>query len=189
MCLVNTLLVIRTPPDENIKQIVGIVHEQGLGGAAQKKHILLLNNRFKPDLIELEGNNFQRMFEAELKDMRNDIPIRTFMTTRQRKESIFMSLLMAFEQGQIQTPYGDERSRKFTNTLEQELNRFGMQKNGKLESVGTHDDLAMALALANWGTKEFKGSVILLDDVLPGFDEWITGKPHRNHKRDSWMVP
>ena len=185
----TAMMVLRTPPDDNVKQIVGIVHEKGMGGAAQKKHILMLNNRFQPDLIELEGNNFQRMFEVELREMRNDIPIRTFMTTRQRKESIFMSLLMAFEQGQIQTPYGDERSRKFTNTLEQELNRFGMQKNGKLESVGTHDDLAMALALANWGTKEFKGSVILLDDILPGFDEWITGKPHRNHNKNSWMVP
>jgi len=185
----TAMLVLRTPPEDNIKQIVGIVHEKGLGGAAQKKHILLLNNRFQPDLIELEGNNFQRMFAAELQDMRGDIPIRTFMTTRQRKESMFMSLLMAFEQGQIKTPYGDERSREFTHKLESELNRFGMQKNGKLESVGTHDDLAMALALANWGTKEFKGSVVLLDDVLPGFDEWITGKPHRNYGKNDWVIP
>jgi hypothetical protein len=114
------------------------------------------------------------------------------MTTRTRKESLFMSLLMAFEQGQIQTPYGDKRSREFTHKLETELNRFGMQKNGRLESVGTHDDLAMSLALANWATKEFKGSVVLLDDVLPGFDEWIRGKPHRsrdNNPADGWMIP
>ena len=185
----TAMLVLRTPPGDNIKEIVGIVHEKGLGGAAQKKQILLLNNRFQPDLIELEGNNFQRMFAAELQDMRGDIPIRTFMTTRQRKESMFMSLLMAFEQGQIKTPYGDERSREFTHKLESELNRFGMQKNGKLESVGTHDDLAMSLALANWATKEFKGSVVLLDDILPGFDEFIRGKPHRNYGKNDWVIP
>jgi phage terminase large subunit-like protein len=189
----TAMVVLRTPPEDNIKQIVGVFHEKGVGGLAQKKQILLMNNRFQPDLIELEGNNFQRMFAAELQEMRNDIPIKTFMTTRQRKESMFMSLLMAFEQGQIQTPYGDKRSREFTHKLETELNRFGMQKNGKLESVGTHDDLAMALALANWATKEFKGSIVLLDDVMPGFDEWLTGKPHRNHKTDSladgWMIP
>ena len=186
----TAMTVLRTPPGENVKQIVSIVHEKGMSGAAQKNHILLLNNRFQPDLIELEGNNFQRMFAAELQDMRNDIPIRTFMTTKTRKESLFMSLLMAFEQGQIQTPYGDKKSQEFTHKLETELNRFGMQKNGKLESVGTHDDLAMSLALANWATKEFKGSVVLLDDVLPGFDEWIGGKPHRNHNpADGWMIP
>ena len=186
----TAMTVLRTPPGENVKQIVGIVHEKGMSGASQKNHILLLNNRFQPDLIELEGNNFQRMFAAELQDMRNDIPIRTFMTTKTRKESLFMSLLMAFEQGQIQTPYGDKKSQEFTHKLETELNRFGMQKNGKLESVGTHDDLAMSLALANWATKEFKGSVVLLDDILPGFDEWIGGKPHRNHNpADGWMIP
>ena len=172
----TAMIVMRTPPGDNIKQIVGVVHEKGLGGAAQKKQILLLNNRFQPDLIELEGNNFQRMFEAELREMRDDIPIKTFMTTRQRKESIFMSLLMAFEQGQMRTPWGDERSKEFTRKLETELNRFGMQKNGRLESVGVHDDLAMALALVNWATKEFKGSVVLLDDdELPGFDSWMLG--------------
>jgi hypothetical protein len=97
------------------------------------------------------------------------------MTTRARKESLFMSLLMAFEQGDIRTPYGDEESKKFTHELETELNRFGMTKQGKLESVGVHDDLAMALALANWGSKEFKGSVVMLDDFLPGFGDWVEG--------------
>jgi hypothetical protein len=186
----TAMVTIRTLPDGNVKQIVGIVHEKGMSSAAQKKQMLLLNNRFQPDLIELEGNNFQRMFATELQDMRNDIPIRTFMTTRQRKESMFMALLLAFEQGQIQLPYGDERSRTFTHKLEEELNRFGMQKSGKLESVGTHDDIAVALALANWGTKEFKGSVMLLDEILPGLDEYIGGSPHRNNKGgDGWLIP
>ena len=182
----TAMTVLRTLPDEDVKQIVGIVHEQGMGSAAQKRQIILLNNKFQPDLIELEGNNFQRMFAMELQDIRQDIPIRTFMTTRTRKESLFMSLLMAFEQGQIKTPYGDERSKRFTHKLEEELTRFGMQKNGRLESVGVHDDLAMSLALANWATKEFRGSVVMLDDYMPGFDEWITGKPRKN---DGWMVP
>ena len=182
----TAMTVLRTLPDEDVKQIVGIVHEQGMGSAAQKRQIILLNNKFQPDLIELEGNNFQRMFAMELQDIRQDIPIRTFMTTRTRKESLFMSLLMAFEQGQIKTPYGDDRSKRFTHKLEEELTRFGMQKNGRLESVGVHDDLAMSLALANWATKEFRGSVVMLDDYMPGFDEWITGKPR---KKDGWMVP
>jgi len=186
----TAMLVLRTLPDDGTKQIIGAHHERGMSGAAQKRQILMMNNRFQPDLIELEGNNFQRMFAAELQDMRNDIPIKTFMTTRQRKESMFMSLLMAFEQGQIRTPYGDERSREFTHKLEQELNRFGMQKNGKLESVGTHDDLAMALALANWGTKEFRGSLVMLDDYMPGFADWLSGgNQEEKGGFDGWLTP
>ena len=89
-----------------------------------------------------------------------------------------MSLLLAFEQGQLKTPWGDEKSKEFTRILETQLSRFGMKRNGRLESVGSHDDLAMAVALANWGTKEFKGSVMLLDDDdLPGFDKWFLGAP------------
>ena len=184
----TAMVTLRTPPGSEEKQIVHVINEKGLGGTAQKRHIVLLNNRFQPDLIELEGNNFQRMFAAELQEMREDIPIKTFMTTRQRKESMFMSLLMAFEQGKIKTPWGDERSREFTRTLETQLTRFGMQKNGRLESVGVHDDLAMALALANWATKEFRGSLVSLDDYLGGFDEWFGDVPQNHVAGVDWFV-
>ena len=168
------------------------LNQKNLNSTAQKRQIILLNNRFKPEIIELEGNNFQRMFQTELEDMRDDIPVRTVMTTKQRKESRFMSLLMAFEQGKIRTPWGNEASREFTRTLETQLNRFGMTKQGKLESVGVHDDLAMALALANWATKEFRGNIVMLDDDdMPGFDDWFKGgeAPSKGGTRPSeWFI-
>ena len=183
----TAMVVLRTPPDGNEKQLVHAINQKGLSGNAQKRNIILLNSRFTPELIELEGNNFQRMFEAELKDMRDDIPVKTVMTTKQRKESMFMSLLMAFEQGKIKTPWGNEKSKEFTRTLETQLNRFGMNKNGRLESVGVHDDLAMALALANWATKEFRGNIVLLDDEeFPGFDSWLTGG-QKSSQKPQWF--
>jgi hypothetical protein len=184
----TAMTIIRMLPDSDEKQIVYSLNEKGLNSSAQKRQIIMLNSRFQPDLIELEGNNFQRMFEVELKEMREDIPIKTFMTTRQKKESMFMSLLLAFEQGQIKTPWGDERSKEFTRTLETQLSRFGMQKNGRLESVGSHDDLAMSVALANWATKEFKGSIVLLDDYLDGFDEWFGDVKQTNVAGASWFT-
>ena len=169
------MMILRVLPDSDEKQVVHIINERGLNSNAQRRQMILLNNRFQPDLIELEGNNFQRMFETELKDMQDDIPIRTVMTTRQRKESMFMSLLMAFEQGKIRTPWGNEKSKEFTRQLETQLNRFGMNKDGKTESVGVNDDMAMALALANWATKEFRRNIVLLDDDdMPGFTDCIT---------------
>jgi len=182
------MTILRMLPDSEEKQLIYALNQKGMGSSAQKRQIILLNNRFRPDLIELEGNNFQRMFEAELKEMRDDIPIKTFMTTRQKKESMFMSLLMAFEQGRIKTPWGDEKSKEMTRELETQLSRFGMQKNGRLESVGAHDDLAMSLALANWATKEFKGSIVMLDDYLDGFDEWFGDVPQRHVAGVNWFV-
>jgi hypothetical protein len=184
----TAMTIIRMLPDSDEKQIIYALNEKGLNSSAQKRQVIMLNSRFQPDLIELEGNNFQRMFEVELKEMREDIPIKTFMTTRQKKESMFMSLLLAFEQGQIKTPWGDERSKEFTRTLETQLSRFGMQRNGRLESVGSHDDLAMSLALANWATKEFKGSIVLLDDYLDGFDEWFGDVKQTNVAGASWFT-
>ena len=124
----TAMTVMRQKPGEPVKEIVHVVHERGMSTMAQKRMMVLLNSRFSPDLIELEGNNFQRMLEAEMREMAADMPIRVFMTTRAKKESLFMSLLLAFEQGHIKFPYGDERSRVYTHKVEQELNRFGMQK-------------------------------------------------------------
>ena len=181
----TAMTVMRMLPDEDVKQIIHVVHERGMSSLAQKRMMVILNNKFQPDLIELEGNNFQRMLEAEMREMASDMPIKVFMTTRTKKESLFMSLLLAFEQGQIKMPYGDKRSQEYTHKVEQELNRFGMQKNGRLESVGVNDDLAMSLALANWATKEFKGTVVLLDDVMDNFDNWFDS----GAKNSGWMIP
>ena len=63
-----------------------------------------------------------------------------------------------------------------------------MQRNGRLESVGSHDDLAMSVALANWATKEFKGSIVLLDDYLDGFDEWFGDVKQTNVAGASWFT-
>ena len=150
--------------------------------------MVALNNKFQPDLIELEGNNFQRMLEADAEMAAADMPIKIFMTTRAKKESMFMSLLLAFEQGHIKTPWGDEKSKEFTRTLETQLSRFGMQKNGRLESVGSHDDLAVSVALANWATKEFRGTIVLLDDYLDGVDDWFGDVPQRNVAGASWYT-
>jgi hypothetical protein len=184
----TAMTVMRIKPEEKTKEIVHVVHERGMSSMAQKRMMVILNNRFQPELIELEGNNFQRMLEQEMREMAADMPIKIFMTTRTRKESLFMSLLLAFEQGDIRLPYGNEKSKKYSNEVMQQLNRFGMQKNGKLESVGVHDDLAMSLALANWASKEFKGTVVLLDDYMPGFDGWLSGEP-KSGGGDSWLIP
>ena len=184
----TAMTVMRIKPDEpDKKEVVHVVHERGMSSMAQKRMMVMLNNKFSPELIELEGNNFQRMLEQEMREMSADMPIRVFMTTRTKKESLFMSLLLAFEQGHIRLPYGDERSRKYTHELEMQLNRFGMQKNGRLESVGVHDDLAMSLALANWASKEFKGTVVLLDDYMPGFDGMFGGG--KEQPGGGWLIP
>ena len=72
---------------------------------------------------------------------------------------------MNFENGKIHLPYGDNNSRKLTNTLIEELSMFSITDSGKFEGVGAHDDLVMGLALANAATQGASEQFILLDDM------------------------
>jgi hypothetical protein len=46
----------------------------------------------------------------------------------------------------------------------------------------------MSLALANWATKEFRGSIVALDDYLGGFDEWFGESSQRNVAGATWFT-
>ena len=95
----TAMTVMRIKPDSDIKEIVHVVHERGMSSMAQKRMMVMLNSRFKPDLIELEGNNFQRMLEQEMREMASDMPIRVFMTTRTKKESSVHVLIIGIRAG------------------------------------------------------------------------------------------
>ena len=134
---------------------------------AQIMEIQKLNSRFRPEVIELEANHFQRVFATELR-ADTDLPIKTFISTKQKRESLLMGLVLRFEREQMRLPYGDERSREVISELERELLMFGMSRKGKLESIGKHDDFVIALALANWATTEFRERIIDLDEIMVG---------------------
>lgn len=79
-----------------------------------------------------------------------------------------MGLVMRFEKEQMRLPWGDEPSRNLISELERELLMFGMSKKGKLDSIGRHDDFAIALALAHWGTTEFRERIVDIDEMMAG---------------------
>ena len=86
---------------------------------------------------------------------------------------------MNFENGKIRLPYGDNNSRRLTSALIEELSMFSITQSGKFEGVGAHDDLVMALALANAATQTPSESFLLLDDmeVFEAPEQPVTGLP------------
>ena len=52
------------------------------------------------------------------------------------------------------------------NTLLNELSMFTMLENGRMESLGGHDDMVMALSLAVQATKEYRENIVILDGSL-----------------------
>ena len=164
-----TVMVVLRRPSTNpeLLELVHVVRRKNMDFRTQIMEIQKINAKFAPDVIELEANNFQRVFATELR-ADTDLPIKTFISTRQRRESLLMGLVMRFENEQIRLPWGDENSRTLISELERELLMFGMSKKGKLDSIGRHDDFAIALALAHWGTTEFRERIVDIDDMMPG---------------------
>ena len=164
-----TVMVVLRRPSTNpeLLELVHVVRRKNMDFRTQIIEIQKLNAKFAPDVIELEANNFQRVFATELR-ADTDLPIRTFISTKQRRESLLMGLVMRFEKEQLRLPWGDEHSRNTTAELERELLMFGMSKKGKLDSIGRHDDFAIALALAHWGTTEFRERIVDLEDLMVG---------------------
>jgi len=165
----TVMIVLRQQIDDPILEIVHVVRRKAMDFRTQIIEIQRLNAKFTPEVIELEANHFQRVFATELR-ANTDLPIKTFISSKTKRESLLMGLVLKYEREQIRMPYADVASREMTHILENELLMFGMSQKGKLESIGRHDDFVIALALAHWGTTEFRERLIDLDDLMPGMD-------------------
>ena len=92
------------------------------------------------------------------------MPIKPFTMSRMRKEAVIHALQLHFEQRHLILPYKEEgRTRRMIDTLLNELSMFTMLPNGKMESLGRHDDTVIALALAVQATKEYRDNIVGLD--------------------------
>lgn len=145
------------------KRVVWMHHEKGMDFSSQIDKVIELNARYNPVIVELETNNFAQAFHQVLKEI-SDLPIKPFTMSRMRKEAIMHTLQLHFEQRHLALPYKDEgATRRHMDNLLNELSMFTMLPNGKMESLGKHDDTVIALALAVQATKEYRDNIVMLD--------------------------
>ncbi len=158
-----TCMVVLAMDENRHKRIVWMHHEKGMDFSSQIDKIIELNARYNPVIVELETNNFAQAFHQVLKEI-SDLPVKPFTMSRMRKEAVIHSLQLHFEQQHLIIPYKDEGStHRHMNTLLNELSMFTMLPNGKMASLGRHDDTVIALALAVQATKEYRDNVVVLD--------------------------
>lgn len=125
--------------------IMDIFRQKGMPYQEQLSKINELGRKYKPALVFLEANQMQRIFGDEL-IRTTDLPIKQFVTgaAKNTLDKGVPSLRVLLENGKIKIPRGDRRSVEITNTWIEEMRAFTYQ-DGKLQSVGTHDDCVMAL--------------------------------------------
>lgn len=124
--------------------IVDIQREKGLGFQQQLSLISGVARKYEPALIFLESNQMQRIFGDEL-IRTSDLPIKEFVTTAQNKNALdkgVPSLRVLLENKKFRIPRGDARSIEMTDIWINEMRAFTWS-DGKLQSVGNHDDTIM----------------------------------------------
>ena len=161
-----TCMVVIGMDENRHKRVIHVHHEKNMDFNQQISKIIELNTRFSPVIIELETNNFAMAFNQVLQEI-SDLPIKPFNMSRMKKEALIHTLQLHFEQRHLLLPYKDEGSTKrHMNALLNELSMFTMLDNGKMESLGAHDDMVIALALSVQATKEYRENIIVLDGEI-----------------------
>ena len=130
--------------DHGNRWIIDIVRGKGVPYQGQLSKINEVARKYDPALVFLEANQAQQIFGNEL-IRTTDLPIKLF-TTGVNKNALdkgVPSLRVLLENRKFRIPRGDARSVAVTNVWRDEMRNITFQE-GKVTSVGTHDDTAMA---------------------------------------------
>jgi phage terminase large subunit-like protein len=136
----TVIVTIGVRPD-GTRVVIDCFRERGLSPQQVMEAVLREAGRYRPTLITLENNLFQRIYELEL--IRNsDLPLKGHTTTRVKADLYqgVPSLAVLFENGKVRLPAGDEYSRSKSRAIIQEFYGLGVE---------AHDDLVMAFWLGN----------------------------------------
>ena len=125
------------------KQVEYIDRFNNIDYVTQQSRLMLLNEKYRPELILIESNSVGAPFLDQLE--RAGLPVEGFLTTNASKKNIIDALALAFERKEIGIP--DEKG------LINELLAFEGQKlpSGKIRYAapkGMHDDYVISLGIA-----------------------------------------
>jgi hypothetical protein len=174
------------------KQIVYVWRKKGLKITDQAESIADVSNRFGNPYILVEQNNVgQDLIDIMVDDY--NLNVDSFITggKGQKKEELIKFLILAFEHEQIIMPGGDDEAIFTMDLLENELSKFCVTQtpmgNEKYEGLGAHDDMVMALALANRSTQS-AGVPFAVKDFGPGTGDESIVKTYRGNSKESDLV-
>ncbi len=129
--------------------IMDIQRGHGLPYQQQLSIINSVGRLYKPGLIYCEANQAQRIFGDEL-IRTTDLPIKLFITgaAKNTLDKGVPSLRVLFENRKFRIPRGDRKSVILTDMWIEEMHNVTFLE-GKVQSVGAHDDTVMACWLCD----------------------------------------
>ncbi len=139
--------------------LLHVWREKGKSYNEQIASLKSINANFRPDIIMIEVNQMQQLFADGGRNAGLPIVEHTTGTNKKDLEKGLPGLAILFEQQRIRMPRGDQYSLDVTDKIAEEFMSISWTDKGKLEGVGEHDDLPMAmwitLLAANYVNRSF----------------------------------
>jgi hypothetical protein len=128
--------------------LLNLYHKKGVGYSEQKRTLRRIWRDFRPNLMLLEANMFQKIYTETLKD-ETDMPVKPFVTDRRKHllEEGVPGLSILFENGKMKFPYATKEDREITDMVLDEFRSIGWTEHG-VQGVSSHDDIVMSVWLA-----------------------------------------
>ena len=139
---------------QGTRYVVDIHRSKGLSFRAQLEQIGIVAAQYGPSQIYIESNAMQQVYTDEIRRM-SDLPVKEFVTHATNKYPLdkgIPSLRIQLENKKLIIPRGDAYSRQTTDPWIGEAQQFGFV-DGKLQGMGSHDDLVMAWWFAEEAAK------------------------------------
>ena len=149
----TVVIVMAVQPDTGMKRVVYMWREKGLKIAEQVSEIARLGVFFNYPIILVEKNNIGQEFIDQLADDYG-MSVEAFTTTRNTKSDLIRALISTMENEKLILPIANELGFELSNLISEELGNFVVEVtpagNEVMKGSGkSHDDIVMALALAN----------------------------------------
>lgn len=160
--------------------VVDIQRVKGMPYHEQLSLIKTVAAKYQPSVIAIESNQAQRFIADELIRQTN-LPIVRHTTTAAKHslEHGLPSLKLMMENRKLRLPRGDVHSISMTDLLAEEFNGFTFL-NGRVQSVGSHDDVPMAMYIALQAPKLGTFNVSFGPDILLSTGRPVPPTPTRN---------
>lgn len=171
------------------RYVVDILHKQSADYRVQLQWVADFYARHRPELIFVEGTQYQRVFSSMLQNT-TALPVKAFyplgagkgrrVEGADKRDLKFgvPGLRIHLENKKYHIPYGDEYSRDLADIYINELKHFAISEDGKVQGVGAHDDTAMAGWIADQAALRLGAGMGIdadLGDDLEGLEDYEIG--------------
>jgi len=177
-----SVMVVMRRDEEGYIHLVNLWRRNDFSPTQQTEQIIRWNDAYNKPIFASEDVGFQRLYQSLLEQKKTHIDFKpSKVGNRALKQGLLARVRAVFEQGLIVWPYGDDKTRRISNIILEELEAHAWE-GGIIVDKGRHNDCVMALAHACDQLIEGVGGTVMISDTV-SLDSWKGNKQGRVTRR------